>query len=166
MIWKFFVPKILVPGKSTKYQQLMDHPKKSLYLKNQSLDFSDFLHEIKWQWILKSYKSKILKKIGAPLLGTEIAHFEPEKASFGKKLLNVSLDFFWNNFRTNWGCQTRPGGLFPEMLVFRWQKFSFGLGPDFARNGHKSKTFCWNHMNFFIFNIEHWNIIKTWDDCK
>ena len=31
-----------------------------------------------------------------------MAHLEPEKATFGEKLLNTLLDcYFWNNFRIN-----------------------------------------------------------------
>ena len=66
--------------------QFTDHPNKSIYLKNHSLDSTDLLREVKWQWILKSDRSTILEKKSPSLLGVEMAQSVPEKGPFSKNL--------------------------------------------------------------------------------
>ena len=40
-------------------QQLNDQRKKSMSLRNRWLNFSDFMHKVKWQWIPKNDKPKV-----------------------------------------------------------------------------------------------------------
>ena len=56
-IQKYFSPKNVQKSD----QQPNDQRKKSMSLRNHSLNSSDFMHKVKWQWIPKSDRPKVLK---------------------------------------------------------------------------------------------------------
>lgn len=86
MIWKFLVPEIFAPEKLTKYWPVIYWPfKKSIYLKKWSLDSFDFLHEDKYQWVIKIDRPKILEKSLDSLLRVEMVHLGIKKHLLEKK---------------------------------------------------------------------------------
>ena len=78
---------------SPEIRQNTDQSKKSIYLKNHTLDSSDFLHEVKYQRILKTDSPKILKKKIDHLAEGRNGLFRAQKMTFWKKALKRFVRF-------------------------------------------------------------------------
>lgn len=64
------------------------------------IEFFWFLHEVKWLWILKTDRFKILNKKISPLAGGWNGPFRSRKGTFWKKALKCLIRFFlfWESF--------------------------------------------------------------------
>ena len=124
-----------------------------IYLKNHSLDSFDFLHEVKWQWILKSGRPKILKKNFSPSSEDLNGRFRTWKSTLKKKALKCLIRFFnfWNDFSTSGGSQTWPGGLFPKMFVFWWQEVKSQFWSIWAHFAFILHDVIWIYITEFRF---------------
>ena len=114
----------------------------------------------KWQ------TQSFLKKLD-PSAWDQNSSFWARKSTFWKKTLKHLITFFIFGINLYLIQKLKLGQVahFEKCLLFGSKKSKVNFGPSF-RNGYKWKAARQYHLNFFIFNIEHWNKGKTWDNCS